>query len=81
MDRMAKKLPPEALEFFRKQGSKGGKVGSKRLWASLSEEERTARAKSAAQKMTPEARVARAKKAALAAKKKRKAAKKKRPNP
>ena len=42
-----KQLPPEVLEFFRKQGSEGGKT--------------------AAGRMTPEARTARAKKAATAA--------------
>ena len=24
---MAKRLPPEVLDFFRKQGAKGGKIG------------------------------------------------------
>ena len=39
-----KKLPPEILEFFRKQGSKGGK----RSLETMTPEERTARAKKAA---------------------------------
>jgi hypothetical protein len=46
-----KKLPPEILEFFRKHGTKGGKLGGKR----------------AAENMTPAERVARAKKASAAA--------------
>jgi hypothetical protein len=48
---MAKKLPPEVLEFFRRQGAKGGKIGGKR----------------SLETMTPEARAARAKKASAAA--------------
>jgi hypothetical protein len=51
-----KKLPPEIAEFFRKQGSKGGKKSA----AALSPEERIARAKKAALSMTPEDRRARA---------------------
>jgi hypothetical protein len=27
---VAKKLPPDVLEFFKKQGAKGGKIGGKR---------------------------------------------------
>ena len=53
---MAKKLPAEALEFFRKQGSKGGKIGGRR----------------AAESMTPEQRVERARKAVAAREAKRK---------
>jgi hypothetical protein len=41
------KLPPEVLEYFRQQGSKGGKLGGSKAWANLSPEERTARAKKA----------------------------------
>jgi hypothetical protein len=49
---MAKKrLPPEVLEFFRKQGAKGGKlggsIGGKKAAASMTPGERTARAKKA----------------------------------
>jgi hypothetical protein len=58
-----KKLPPEVAEFFRKQGSKGGKKAA----AAMTPEERIARAKTAAASMTPEARIARAKKASTAA--------------
>ena len=58
-----KKLPPDVVEFFRKQGSKGGKKAA----ASMTPQQRTARAKAAAASMTPEARAARAKKASAAA--------------
>jgi hypothetical protein len=44
---MAKRLPPEVLEFFRKQGAKGGKIGGKRSLETMTPEERTARAKKA----------------------------------
>lgn len=42
-----KKLPPQVLEFFRKQGAKGGKIGGKRSLETMTPEERTARAKKA----------------------------------
>jgi hypothetical protein len=48
---MAKKLPPDVLRFFREQGARGGRIGGPR----------------ALETMTPEARVARAKKASAAA--------------
>jgi hypothetical protein len=48
---MAKKLPPDVLAYFRQQGAKGGRIGGRR----------------ALETMSPEARVARAKKAAAAA--------------
>ena len=48
---MAKKLPADVLAYFRKQGAKGGRIGGPR----------------ALETMTPEARVARAKKASAAA--------------
>lgn len=45
---MAKaKLTAEALDYFRKQGSKGGKIGGKKRMASMTAEERTALAKKA----------------------------------
>jgi hypothetical protein len=44
---MAKRLPPDVLEFFRKQGAKGGKIGGKRSLDTMTPEERTARAKKA----------------------------------
>lgn len=63
-----KKLPPEVMEFFRKQGSKGGKKAA----ASMTPAERTARAKNAAASMTPAERRARALKAVAAREAKRK---------
>jgi hypothetical protein len=42
-----KKLPPEVLEFFRKQGAKGGKIGGKRSLETMTPEERATRAKKA----------------------------------
>ena len=68
------KLPPKVAEFFRQQGSKGGKKSA----ALLSPEERTERAKKAvaAVSLTPEQRRARALKAVAAREAKRKKAKK-----
>jgi hypothetical protein len=45
-----KKLPPEVLAFFKKQGSIGGKIGGKRSLETMTPEARTARAKKAAAK-------------------------------
>ena len=59
-----KKLPPEVLEYFRKQGAKGGKIGGK------------IGGKRSLETMTPEQRTARAKKASEAAVAARKAMKK-----
>ncbi len=42
-----KRLPPEVLEYFRKQGAKGGKIGGKRSLETMTPEERAARAKKA----------------------------------
>ena len=44
---MGKTLPPEVLEFFRKQGAKGGRIGGKRSLETMTPEERTIRAKKA----------------------------------
>jgi hypothetical protein len=46
---MAKKktLPPDVLEYFRKQGAKGGKIGGKRSMETMTAEERSARARKA----------------------------------
>jgi hypothetical protein len=67
-----KKLPPDVLEFFRKEGAKGGRKGG-----SLG-------GKTAAANLTPEQRSARAKKgsdaAVLARKRRSKGAQKKRTN-
>jgi hypothetical protein len=66
-----KKLPPDVVEYFRKQGSKGGKKSA----AALTAEERIARAqkasKQAAANMTAEERRARALKAVAARESKR----------
>jgi len=45
-----RKLPAEVLEFFKKQGAKGGRIGGKRSLETMTPEERTARAKRAAAK-------------------------------
>jgi hypothetical protein len=42
-----KRLPPDVLEFFRKQGAKGGKIGGKRSLETMTPEERAARARKA----------------------------------
>ncbi|MBZ5607252.1 MAG: hypothetical protein LAP38_03270 [Acidobacteriia bacterium] len=67
-----KKLPPDVLEFFRKQGRKGGK----RSAAALTPEERHARAvkasKAASENMTAEEKRARALRAVAAREAKRK---------
>jgi hypothetical protein len=44
---MAKKLPPEVLEFFRKQGAKGGKIGGKRSLETMTPTQRSERARRA----------------------------------
>jgi hypothetical protein len=44
---MAKKLPPEVLEYFRKQGAKGGKIGGKRSLETMTPKERSERARKA----------------------------------
>jgi hypothetical protein len=43
-----KKLPKDVLEYFKKTGSKGGKIGGKRSLETMTPAERTARAKKAA---------------------------------
>jgi hypothetical protein len=45
---MRRKLPAEALEFFRKQGKKGGSLGGKKAASSMSPEQRQERARKAA---------------------------------
>jgi hypothetical protein len=68
-----KRLPPDVAEYFRKQGSKGGKKSA----AALTPEQRIARAQKASKKaaanMTAEERRARALKAVAAREVKRKA--------
>jgi hypothetical protein len=46
---MAKKLPAEVLDYFRKQGAKGGKIGGKRSLETMTAAQRTARATKASQ--------------------------------
>ena len=41
-------MPKDILEFFRKTGRKGGKIGGKRSLETMTAAERTARAKKAA---------------------------------
>ena len=47
MSRKKEVIPEEVKEFFRKQGSIGGKKGGALGWAGLTPEQRTARAKKA----------------------------------
>lgn len=42
-----KKFPPEVLEYFKKQGAKGGKLSAPARMAKLSPEQRSAIAKKA----------------------------------
>jgi hypothetical protein len=56
-----KKLPAYVLEFFKKEGSRGGKLGGAKAWQKLTREQRSARAKKAAAKSA----VVRSKKAAV----------------
>ena len=44
---MTKRLPPDVLEYFRKQGAKGGKIGGKRSLETMTPEERSERARKA----------------------------------
>jgi hypothetical protein len=45
----AKKLPPEVLEYFRKQGAKGGRIGGKRAAELMTKQQRSDRARKAVQ--------------------------------
>lgn len=47
-DMARKKIPAEALEFFRKAGSRGGKIGTKARMKKLTPEQRTELARKAA---------------------------------
>lgn len=42
-----KKLPPGVLEYLKKQGAKGGKIGGKRSLETMTPEQRTERARKA----------------------------------
>jgi hypothetical protein len=46
---MKKKLPPDVLEFFRKEGARGGRLGGKRSLETMTVEERRLRAKKASE--------------------------------
>jgi hypothetical protein len=59
---MAKRLPPDVLDYFRKQGAKGGKIGGKMALETMTAAERRARAKKAGE-ASAVARKARAKRA------------------
>ncbi len=41
-------IPPEVLKFFKEQGSLGGKIGGKKLAESMTQEQRSERARNAA---------------------------------
>src|SRR5262249_39824267 len=45
--RSMKKLPANVLDYFRKQGARGGKIGGKRSLETMTPEQRRARAKKA----------------------------------
>jgi hypothetical protein len=62
-----KKLPPDVLDYFKKEGRRGGKKAA----ASLTPEERSARAKKAALALPPAERSERARKAVAAREAKR----------
>jgi hypothetical protein len=44
-----KAIPEDVLDYFRKQGAKGGKIGGKRSLETMTPEERAARASLAGQ--------------------------------
>lgn len=46
---MTKRLSADALDYFRQQGKKGGKIGGKRAAANMTPAQRTARATKASQ--------------------------------
>jgi hypothetical protein len=48
-DMPRRKLPPEILDFFRKQGAKGGKKGGASRAANMTQEERSEAARKAVQ--------------------------------
>jgi hypothetical protein len=56
---MVKRLPDDTLEYFRRQGARGGKLGGAKSWAKLTPAQRKARAT----KASHAAAVARTKKA------------------
>jgi hypothetical protein len=60
---MAKKLPPEVLDYFRQQGKRGGSIGGRTSAKNMTPAQRTARATKAS-KAAAVARKAKARKAA-----------------
>ena len=44
---MTDKLNPEAMEYFRKQGARGGRIGAKRRMEKLTQEQRSQIARNA----------------------------------
>lgn len=46
---MAKGLSVDALDYFRREGARGGKIGGGKSWAKLTKAERSARATKASQ--------------------------------
>jgi hypothetical protein len=68
-----KKLPPEVIEYFRRQGARGGKIGGKRSLETMTQKQRTARARKAARASVAKKKAVKAaakKRAAKAAKRK-----------
>jgi hypothetical protein len=63
-----KKLPPDVLDYFKKEGSRGGKKAA----ASMTAEQRSARAQNASLALSPSERSERARKAVAAREAKRK---------
>jgi hypothetical protein len=56
-----KKLPADVLQYFRKQGARGGRIGGKRSLQTMTAEQRSARARKAS-RAAAKARRAKAKK-------------------
>ena len=46
---MRTRLPEDVLNYFRKQGARGGKIGGKRVLETMTAAERSARARKASQ--------------------------------
>lgn len=65
---IVKKLPSDVLEFFRKQGARGGKIGGKRSLVTMTAEQRAERAKKAS-RVAAEVRKAKANEAKRPARK------------
>lgn len=57
-----KRLPSEVLDFFKRQGARGGKIGGKRSLVTMTAEERATRARKAS-RAAAETRKAKARRA------------------